>query len=135
MGWHDRTLRTLFAEYGGDEVDHAGDGFFVAFRNPDAALDCARAIQRTLSEHRRAHGFGPRVRIGIHTAEANERGGDYIGKGVHVAARVGAASRGDEILASRAALGASGSDASVSESRTVELKGLADPLEVVTVDW
>lgn len=135
VGWHDRTLRALFTDFGGDEVDHAGDGFFVAFRDADAAFDCARAVQRTLSEHRRAHGFGPRVRIGIHTAEANERGGDYIGKGVHAAARVGGASRGNEILASRAALDASRGDVAISEPRTLELKGLADPLEVVTVDW
>lgn len=25
--WHDRTLRALFGEHGGEEVDHAGDGF------------------------------------------------------------------------------------------------------------
>jgi class 3 adenylate cyclase len=32
--WHDRTLRALFAEHGGEEVDHTGDGFFVAFPDP-----------------------------------------------------------------------------------------------------
>jgi hypothetical protein len=30
---------------GRDEVDHAGDGFFVAFQDPAAALACAVAIQ------------------------------------------------------------------------------------------
>ena len=28
ISWHDRTLRGLFADHGGEEVDHAGDGFF-----------------------------------------------------------------------------------------------------------
>src|SRR4029078_4598111 len=32
--WHDRTLRSLFEEHRGEEIDHAGDGFFVAFREP-----------------------------------------------------------------------------------------------------
>jgi class 3 adenylate cyclase len=40
--WHDRALRGLFAEHGGEEIDHAGDGFFVAF--PDApGLSAARS--------------------------------------------------------------------------------------------
>ena len=135
VGWHDRTLRSLFSEHGGEEVDHAGDGFFVAFQHGDHALDCARAIQRTMSEHRRTDGFAPNLRIGIHTTEATERGGNYIGKGVHVAARVGAASEGGQILASRATVDASASPGSISEPRTRELKGLTDPLEVVTIEW
>jgi tetratricopeptide (TPR) repeat protein len=28
--WHDQTLRSLFARHGREEIDHAGDGFFVA---------------------------------------------------------------------------------------------------------
>lgn len=31
LRWHDVTLRSLFAGHGGEEIDHAGDGFFVAF--------------------------------------------------------------------------------------------------------
>lgn len=135
VSWHDRTLRSLFSEHGGEEVDHSGDGFFVAFPQADNALECARAIQRTLAEHRRDHGFGPNLRIGIHTTEANERGGNFIGKGVHVAARVGADASGGEILASRATLEASRASTPTSSPRSVELKGLSDPLEVVTIDW
>ena len=33
--WHDQALRACFDRHGGEEVDHAGDGFFVSF--PDAA--------------------------------------------------------------------------------------------------
>ncbi|MGH2625078.1 MAG: hypothetical protein ACRDHY_00325, partial [Anaerolineales bacterium] len=62
--WHDQTLRALFARHRGQEADHAGDGFFVAFDDPAAALDCAVSIQQTLAEHRRTHGFAPQVRIG-----------------------------------------------------------------------
>src|SRR5437667_9171727 len=61
LRWHDQTLRALFAEHGGEEVDHAGDGFFVVFDRSEAAISCAVAIQRTLAEHRRAHGFAPYV--------------------------------------------------------------------------
>ena len=88
LGWHDETLRAHFAKSGGEVVKSTGDGFFVAFRGAREALDCAAAIQRALEEHRRSSGFAPPVRMGLHTAEAVQRGSDYSGVGVHVAARV-----------------------------------------------
>ena len=36
--WHDQTLRASFAQHSGDEIDHAGDGFFVAFPDATSAL-------------------------------------------------------------------------------------------------
>ncbi len=133
--WHDDTLRALFAKHGGQEVDHAGDGFFVAFAQPAAATACAVAIQRTLARHRREHGFAPEVRIGIHAAAAQHGRGGYRGKGVHEAARVAALADGGEILVSRLTLGDDRVAFGVSEPRSVQLKGLAEPLSVVTLDW
>ena len=49
--WHDSTLRSMFATHGGNEIDHAGDGFFVAFADASAAAACAVDIQRTLESH------------------------------------------------------------------------------------
>jgi class 3 adenylate cyclase len=135
VGWHDRTLRSLFAEHGGEEVDHSGDGFFVAFEDPRAALECATAIQRSLAEHRRSHGFAPKVRIGVHAAEATKRAGDYGGRGVHEAARIGSVATGDEIVASLATLEAAGGDWQTSNEREVELKGISTPAKVATVAW
>ena len=100
VGWHDRTLRSLFREHGGEEVDHAGDGFFVAFPEAQSAADCAVAIQRSLAEHRRSQGFAPQLRAGIHAAEAEQARGAYLGKGVHEAARIGGIAAAGEILAS-----------------------------------
>jgi class 3 adenylate cyclase len=56
LQWHDRTLRSLLATHGGQEVDHAGDGFFVAFESPAQAIACAVSIQRSLADHRHTHG-------------------------------------------------------------------------------
>jgi class 3 adenylate cyclase len=131
--WHDRTLRALFAEHGGEEVDHAGDGFFVAFGDAGSALGCAVSIQRALAEHRRDHGFAPRVRIGAHTSEAIRAGGGYRGKGIHTAARIGAVATDNEIVVSRET--AEAARYRFTEPRTVELKGLSAPIEVVTIDW
>jgi class 3 adenylate cyclase len=135
VGWHDRALRALFTEHGGKEISHAGDGFFVAFVEPRPALECAVAIQRSLAEHRRSHGFAPQVRIGVHAAEATERVGDYGGKGVHEAARIGAVAEGGEIVASLDTVEAAGGGWGSSEPREVLLKGISTPAKVVTLAW
>src|SRR5438034_4289021 len=72
LRWHDETLRALFASHKGEEVVATGDGFFVGFDSPEAALTCAVAIQRGLAEHRKAHGFAPQVRIGVHASMATQ---------------------------------------------------------------
>ena len=134
LHWHDQTLRALFMRHGGEEVDHAGDGFFVAFADPSAALECAVAVQRTLAEHRRNHGFAPRVRIGLHTAPAQRHDAGYKGKGVHEASRIAGLAEGDQILASRETTAAPGRIVT-SQPRTVPLAGLGEPVEIVTVEW
>jgi class 3 adenylate cyclase len=131
--WHDHALRRLFESHGGEEVDHAGDGFFVAFPEPIAALECARAIQSMLSEHRRLHGFAPAVRIGMHVAEATRAGTAYRGRGVHEAARIAALAEPGAILASRKTLDVAGLRGA--ELRSVTLKGIATPVEVGSPLW
>ncbi len=133
LRWHNETLRSLFATHHGEEVDAAGDGFFVSFESPEAALGCAVAIQRKLAEHRRAHGFAPQVRIGIHASDATQMGVKFSGKGVHEAARIAAQAEGGQILASSRTT--AGTRVSLSEPRMVTLRGISEPLEVVSVNW
>jgi class 3 adenylate cyclase len=135
LAWHDRTLRACFDQYGGVEVKHEGDGFFVAFTDSGHALECAVSLQRTLDEHRRDHGFAPQVRVGVHAAEVTEREGDYGGKGVHVAARIAAAAGPGEIVTSATTVAAARDPVASSNARQLELKGLAEPVLVATVDW
>jgi class 3 adenylate cyclase len=133
IAWHDRTLRELFGAQGGEEVDHTGDGFFVSFPDERAAFACAVAIQRRLVEHRRANGFAPGVRIGVHTADARRADGSYRGRGVHEAARIAALAGAGEIFASADTAEAAG--VRHSPPRTVELKGVMEPVDVVSVEW
>jgi class 3 adenylate cyclase len=135
LAWHDQTLRSLFASHSGEVAHHTGDGFFVAFDDARAALTCAVAIQRALVDHRRAHGFAPLVRIGVHAAEATRRGQDYSGGEVHKAARIASLAEGGEILATVETLTAADGRFSVSDQRAVTLKGVAQPVEVARVDW
>lgn len=132
--WHDETLRRCIASHGGEEVDHTGDGFFTAFPDARSAVECAQEIQRRLAEHRREHGFAPQVRIGMHAADATIAGTSYTGMGVHAAARIGAVASGGEIAASASTVEGLGG-LELSERRSVPLKGIAEPIEVVTVDW
>ena len=136
LRWHDATLRSIVARHGGDEISHTGDGFFVAFDEATAALDAAIDMQRSLATHRREHGFAPSIRIGLHTAEASRRGHNYAGKGVHVAARIGALAGRDEILVSQETLARARPSASgAPAAREVALKGIREPVAVATIDW
>lgn len=132
LRWLDGSLRSCFASHSGEEVDHAGDGFFVAFPDSRSAIDCAISIQRNLADHRREHGFAPRLRIGVHATDASYSGGRYRGRGVHEASRIAALAGPDEILASRESV-PPGVD--YRDSREVSVKGIARPLEIVRVDW
>ena len=132
--WHDQTLRSSFAENGGEEIDHAGDGFFIAFRDTAPAIGCAIDIQRRLTEHRREHGFAPQVRIGLHATAATRSRDDYSGLGVHAAARIAALAGPGEILTSAETVGEV-AGVETSDPRTVQLKGIADPVDVVAIAW
>jgi class 3 adenylate cyclase len=75
------------------------------------------------------------VRIGVHAAEATRSGSDFIGIGVNQAARIGALAGADEVLVSAATLDRAGRAFPEAGRRTVELKGISTPTEVVSVAW
>jgi len=136
LAWHDRELRSSIAQHRGEEVAHTGDGFFVAFERPGDGIEAAVDIQRRLARHRREHGFAPWVRIGLHATEATRNGRNFTGRGVHVAARVGAAADKEEILVSRSVLdGAGPIRFGLSQPRAVALKGVKAPVDVQSVEW
>jgi class 3 adenylate cyclase len=131
--WHDASLRSQFLRHEGAEVDHAGDGFLVAFHNADAAVACAIAIQRALAEHRRTSGFAPNVRIGLHTGEVHRDGAAFVGAVVHVAARVAELSGGGEIRATGPTLAEA--DLTTIRRDAHTLRGVDVPTEVGVVPW
>jgi class 3 adenylate cyclase len=134
LRWHDDALRAVFGRSGGEVVSSTGDGFFVAFGSTRQAIECAVAIQRALADQRRDRGFAPPVRIGLHAAEANRRGDNYTGIGVHLASRVAALAEGGEILATVETLKEAGEVAG-SDPREVSLKGVTAPVAVASVTW
>jgi class 3 adenylate cyclase len=133
LHWHDDTIRHLVIEHRGEILDHAGDGFFIAFADADQGIATAIAIRLTMRNHRRDTGFAPAIRIGLHAAEANKSGGGYSGRGVHVAARIASLAAADEILISQDALAAADHSVSHGPLRTEKLKGIRDPIPVASI--
>lgn len=79
-----------------------GDSTLSAFSRATAAVEAALDVQHALREERWPEGIALRVRAGLHTGEAEVRGGDYFGASVSRAARLRALARGGEVLLSQA---------------------------------
>jgi hypothetical protein len=100
-GWHDlleqhnARVRELLGQFGGRELDTAGDGFFASFEGPGAAVRRARAIGRSLRE------LDLEIRAGVHAGECERIGDKLGGVAIHVGARIAARASGGEGLVSR----------------------------------
>jgi len=97
---HQRLLRSAFAREGGREIGTQGDSFFVAFPRAKNAVAAAVAAQRSLDAHAWPEGADVRVRMGLHTGEPSLGGDNYVGLGVHRAARICSAAHGGQVLVS-----------------------------------
>ena len=98
---HRLLLRGAFARHNGHEVSTEGDSFFVAFGRALDAVHAAQDAQCAIAAHAWSAGERIRVRIGVHTCEATITGSNYVGMGVHRAARISAAGHGDQIVLSQ----------------------------------
>jgi DNA-binding SARP family transcriptional activator/ABC-type branched-subunit amino acid transport system substrate-binding protein/streptogramin lyase len=98
---HARLLRGVFEQHAGHEIDTQGDSFFVAFQHARNAVMAAVAAQRALAEHDWPGDTQIRVRMGIHTGQAEVAEDRYLGLSVHRAARIGAAGHGGQVLVSQ----------------------------------
>src|SRR5437016_4839296 len=91
---HHAAVRRELRNYGGREIDTAGDGFFATFDQPAQAVRAAQAILSAVAQ------LGLAVRAGLHTGEAEVAGQTLAGIGVHIASRVMSAAGPGEILVS-----------------------------------
>ena len=79
-----------------------GDATMTAFRRSSDAVAAAVDIQEALGAASWPGGLELRVRIALHTGEAQERGGDYFGPALNRAARLRALTRGGSTVVSQA---------------------------------
>ena len=87
---------------GGRVVGTEGDSFFCSFPTAAGGVSAAADAQRALEAHDWPEDGRIRVRMGVHTGEAVESKGDYVGLAVHQAARIMAAAHGGQVLVSEA---------------------------------
>jgi len=131
-------VRGQIAAHGGYEVKCHGDEAMLAFGDPSQAIRCAVDIQRSMVRYNaRGDGDPIRVHIGMHTGEAIQNRGDFLGRTVILASRITDTARADEILVSSVLYDAtSGSpDLVFGEARTVELQGVSDSQRLFPVLW
>ena len=76
-----------------------------------------------------------KVRIGLHSGEALVRGSDYAGRGVNVAARIGALAGAGEVLVSTDTLDGIETPYGLSAQRSAELKGFVEPVPIAALCW
>jgi class 3 adenylate cyclase len=91
---HHELVERELARHGGRRLCSTGDGVLAAFDAPAPAVRCALALIDA------ARGIGLELRAGAHTGELEIRNDDVSGMAVHIAARVQAAARPGEVLAS-----------------------------------
>ena len=76
---HDAAVRRTVELHGGRVVKSLGDGYLAVFESARHAVAAAVAIQRDRDQP-------IAVRIGLHTGEVLQQGGDVLGEAVHAAA-------------------------------------------------
>ncbi len=123
IGRHDKLVRRHVKNHSGHVVKSQGDGFMVAFAQPEQAVRCGIDVQRSL----RKQPNGIRVRIGIHMGKSVRRGDDLFGRNVAMAARVAGEADGGEILVSEVVREAviDLDDIAFDDGRDAQLKGFS----------
>ncbi|MGI9613947.1 MAG: adenylate/guanylate cyclase domain-containing protein, partial [Acidimicrobiales bacterium] len=97
---HDEILHAAIERYNGHVFSTTGDGFAAVFHRAADAVEAAIDAQRTLQAERWPSPVSVKVRMGLHTGEATERGGDYCGPAVNRAARLMETAHSGQILVS-----------------------------------
>ncbi len=97
---HDRLLHDAVESRDGFVFASAGDGIAAAFWRAGDALAAALEIQAALDREPWPDVLELKVRLGLHTGEAVERDGDYVGTSVNRAARVMQAAHGGQTVLS-----------------------------------
>lgn len=96
---HNKLVQARVDKHGGHVVKTQGDGFMIAFADPENAVRFATDVQGALAESPQRW-QAIRVRIGVHMGTSVRRGDDLFGLDVAMAARVAGQADGGEILVS-----------------------------------
>lgn len=101
---HDALITQTITEKGGTVIKPRGEGdsFFTVFGRATEAVEAATALQRSLVTEPWHPSITLRVRVALHTGEADLRDGDYYGSTVNRCARLRSIAHGGQTLLSLA---------------------------------
>ncbi len=131
-------VRTALVDYGGREVDRAGDGFLTSFESAYAAVTCAISMQRGFSRDNveRADGVRLRARIGISAGEPVLDGDALFGSTVNLTSRICDGAEPDQIVTARVVRDLClGKNVAFKSLGSVMFKGFDDSTDLELVEW
>lgn len=101
---HDALAGEIIERHSGNLIRSKGEGdsVFAVFPVPADAVAAACALQQALASEPWPHATPLRVRMAVHTGEADLRDGDYYGASVNRCARLRAIGHGGQALISQA---------------------------------
>ncbi|NJN85102.1 MAG: adenylate/guanylate cyclase domain-containing protein [Leptolyngbyaceae cyanobacterium SL_7_1] len=101
---HDQLIEQVITSNGGIVVKPRGEGdsFFTVFDRASQAIEAAYNLQRSLIEELWHPATPLRVRVALHTGEADLRDGDYYGSTVNRCARLRSIAHGGQVVLSLA---------------------------------
>jgi len=100
---HDALVRRISLLHNGRIIKTTGDGFLVVFAIATEAVQAAIHAQQAIQKEA-WDGVALKVRMGLHTGEAELRDGDYFGGTLNLAARIMSIGHGGQILISATTL-------------------------------
>ncbi|MGH8976034.1 MAG: ATP-binding protein, partial [Acidimicrobiia bacterium] len=121
----------------GEQVKTLGDGVLAVFPSASDAVAAAIAIQQDADRQTR-RGQGPvSVRVGLALGDVAFEGGDVFGRPVVEAARLAAAARGAQILATALVPAVAGArtGAAFTDVGSIELRGIPAPVPCCEISW
>jgi adenylate cyclase len=118
------SVQQVSERHGGKVVKWLGDGVMFHFREAGPAVLAALEMVEEASRS----GLPP-ARVGVHAGPVVFQGGDYFGRTVNLAARIGEYARPGEVLVSQDVVDVGGlDDLDFTAIGPVELKGVSEPL-------
>lgn len=112
-------------------VKELGDGLMVWFDDPTVALHSTCGLLTSVAAAHDAAEFPLAVRMGMHVGEVIERGADFIGSTVNIAARVAELAGPGELLVTEEFVGALDDRSHATSFRPVgptRVKGVSAPI-------
>ncbi|WP_267887329.1 BTAD domain-containing putative transcriptional regulator [Mycolicibacterium brisbanense] len=136
---HDELIEQVITSRGGRLIKTRGEGdaTFSVFDRPSAAASAAIELQEAILQEPWALAEPMRIRVAVHTGEAELRDGDYFGRSVNRAARLRSLATGGQILCSGATaelvIDSLSDDVALVDLGTRQLKNLARPEHVYEI--